>query len=61
MNQRLIEMQTAKAWGKTPSEWNALSADDRAEMMALEEVEGIMAGIESQEQRDAAKTRGSRR
>ena len=34
---------TARAWGgKTPSEWDSLSPDDRAEMMALEWAESVM-------------------
>ena len=39
---------TAKAWGgKTPSEWDSLSSDDKAEMMALVWAEGIMQQMDS--------------
>ena len=33
---------TAKAWNRTPGEWDNLPTDDRAEMMALEWAEAIM-------------------
>ena len=39
---RFNELMTARAWGRTPSEWDSLSTDDRAEMMALEWSEAIM-------------------
>ena len=50
MNRRYLEMQTAKAWHRTPSEWDALDPDDQAEMMAFEEVTGIIEAINVQEQ-----------
>ena len=36
-------MKTAKAWGLIPSEWDDLSGDDKAEMMAFEESEDEIA------------------
>jgi len=36
-------LQTAKAWGiKSPSQWDRLSKEDRAEMLALQEAENII-------------------
>ena len=43
-------MRAAKAWQKIPSVWDALSTDDRAEMMALEDVEAMMADYERRQQ-----------
>ena len=36
------ELATAKAWGRIPSQWDKLSREDRAEMMAYEWAESIM-------------------
>ena len=35
-------MLAAKAWGQTPSGWDSLSVEDRAEMMAIEWAQGVM-------------------
>jgi hypothetical protein len=43
MSQRVLELQAAKAWHlKSPSEWDGLSKEDRAEMLALQEAENVM-------------------
>jgi len=44
-------MRAAKNWGLLPSAWDELSIDDKAEMMAVDEVETAMAVWEN-EQRD---------
>jgi len=41
-DRRLQEMLAAKAWGQTPSGWDSLSVEDRAEMMAIEWAQGVM-------------------
>ena len=33
---------TAKTWQRTPSEWDRLSPDDKAEMLALTWAESVM-------------------
>ena len=38
----------AKAWLKTPSEWDALDDTDKAQMMAFEEESATMAAYEEQ-------------
>jgi hypothetical protein len=45
-------MKTAKAWGKIPSEWDALSEADRARMMAFEDTIATMAAYDLQVARD---------
>lgn len=42
-------MKTAKAWGKTPDEWDALSESNRAQMMAFEETISTMTAYDEQE------------
>ncbi len=37
---------TARAWHRIPSEWDSLSKDDKAEMMALEWAESIMRQVD---------------
>lgn len=41
-----MELQTAKAWGKTPSEWDALDKRDRMEMISLRVTEQAMSAWE---------------
>ena len=48
MSMRLVEMQAAKAWGKTPTEFWALERTDQVYMIALELAESRMKGCEMQ-------------
>ena len=63
---RMVEVQTAKAWGKLPSEFDSLSEEDRAWMMALGRTEGGMRGYDAYRAEERRKTaerrtkRGSR-
>jgi len=45
-------MRTAEKWQKTPSEWDELSTDDKAEMMAYTEAEGKMQAVEMKKAED---------
>lgn len=43
MSQRVLELQAARSWNhKSPSSWDGLSKEDRAEMLALQEAENVM-------------------
>jgi len=56
MSPRVLRLQTARAWGKTPSEFAALSHEDRVYMMALSRIEGYMRAWERQvSENEAAK------
>ena len=55
MSPRVLRLQTARAWGKTPSEFAALSHEDRVYMMALTQVEGYMRAWERQVSENEAK------
>ena len=46
-------MRTAEKWQKTPSEWDELSSDDKAEMMAYTEAEGKMQAVEMEDVKNA--------
>jgi hypothetical protein len=48
---------TAKAWGKIPSQWDRLSPEDKAEMMALEWAESIMRQWDSLSKKELAAMR----
>jgi hypothetical protein len=49
---RLLAMTVAMEWGiRKPSDWDELSPDDQAEMMAVCEVKWDMQAVEMQEQR----------
>lgn len=37
-----MQYKTAKAWGKTPSEWRLLNKEDKAIMMAFDRAEGAI-------------------
>ena len=53
---RISEMQTARAWGKLPTEFDNLPEDEKAWMMALQKTEGKMRGYDvyrSEERRKA--------
>ncbi len=50
-------MQAARAWGKVPSEWDALTSDDRIEMLALVRVENRMSAWDAQVARAEAEER----
>ncbi len=39
-------MRVAKEWRLTPSQWDDLEPDDKAEMMALVDAEGKMIAVE---------------
>ena len=41
-------MRAAKSWGLPPSIWDELSDEDKAEMMAVEDVERDMAAWEQE-------------
>ena len=45
---------TARAWGRIPSQWDRLSREDKAEMMALEWAESIMRQMDSLSKEDLA-------
>ena len=45
-NSRFVELRTAKAWGMSPTAWDELSADDKAEMIVYEEQTAQMAAHE---------------
>ena len=47
-----MQYKTAKAWGKTPSEWTLLNKQDKAIMMAFDRAEGA---IESWHMEEAEK------
>ena len=47
-SRRLTEVQTAKSWGLTPSQFYDLDEDDQAYMMALDLAEGLMSSWETQ-------------
>ena len=42
-------MKTAKTWGLKPSQWDNASDEDKAQMMAFEEVSATMAAYEDQQ------------
>jgi hypothetical protein len=47
----------AKAWGKTPSEWDALDTFDQAEMIAHTDTENKMTAYEQEQaERDRKKS-----
>ena len=48
---------TARAWGRIPSQWDRLSKEDKAEMMALEYAEAIMRQWDSLSQEELAAMR----
>jgi len=48
-------MRTARQWGKTPTEFWALSEQDRAYMMALTRTESRMSVLEAQLSLDRTK------
>ena len=48
MSTRMLLVQTAREWGKTPSEFAALPYDDQVFMMALTRTEGKMRAWERQ-------------
>jgi len=54
-------MQTAKAWGLTPSQWDACSGEDKAEMMAAEEAQMLMGAVEAQDQQERAEAETKKR
>lgn len=39
---RFREVETAKSWGLTPSQWDELGEFDKAEMLAYESTLGLM-------------------
>ncbi len=45
-SQRFHELETAKAWGLTPSQWDSLDESDRCQMLAFETTVGEMRSYE---------------
>ena len=52
---RLLEVETAQAWGLTPSQFDALNPEDQAEMLALVADKARMGAWEAQVQADENK------
>ena len=52
---RLLEMQAAARWGKTPTEFWELGPDDQAYMLALVLIEAKMQAWDSQQAEDERK------
>ena len=53
-SQRFAEVKTARAWGKTPSEFDALPESDRALMMEFElELSAMQAHEQREHERNA--------
>ena len=46
---RFLEMRAAREWRLKPSEWDALSEDDKAEMIAFVTTEDKMRAREQEE------------
>ena len=44
-----MQYKTAKAWGRTPSEWALLSKKDKTIMMAFDRAEGVIEGWHMEE------------
>lgn len=42
VSKRFAELETAKAWGLTPAQWDDEPEESRAEMVAFEQVMGGM-------------------
>ncbi len=58
---RFSELETAKAWGILPSVWDALSEDDKAQMMAVEQTGAAMRAYEDyRQERKAASAAAAR-
>jgi len=51
-------VKAAQEWGKTPEEWEALSQNDRADMLAFTRVNLKMAAWEAQEQERELESKG---
>lgn len=45
-------MKTAKAWRLIPSQWDSASPEDKAQMIAFEDVSATMAAYEDQQSQD---------
>jgi len=51
-----MQYKTAKAWGRTPSEWRLLGKEDKAVMMAFDRAEGAIESWYGEEMEKRIKT-----
>ena len=52
-----MQYKTAKAWGKTPTEWKMLDKENKVIMMAFDRAEGIIESWHNEEMEKRIKSK----